>query len=138
MALSMGQMPNIYNYVMISMIETEEISAQIQSIQTATNEAVGAIQVIGGTIAEIDDISSEIATAVDRQGEATRQIAGNVQQASNSTQDVNKSILRVSRASDEADKATSRLLDAANGLSTQSEQLKSEVDHFLGSLRVAT
>lgn len=116
---------------------TEEISAQIQSIQAATSDAVNAIQVIGGTIAEIDNISSEIATAVDQQGEATREIAGNVQQASNSTQDVNKSILRVSRASDEADKATSRLLDAANGLSSQSERLKAEVDHFLGSLRVA-
>jgi methyl-accepting chemotaxis protein len=96
-----------------------------------------AIQVIGGTIAEIDNISSEIATAVDQQGEATREIAGNVQQASNSTQDVNKSILRVGRASDEADKAASRLLEAANGLSSQSERLKAEVDHFLGSLRVA-
>jgi len=116
---------------------TEEISAQIQSIQTATNEAVGAIQVIGSTIAEIDNISSEIATAVDQQGEATREIASNVQQASNSTQDVNKSIVRVSRASDEADQATSRLLNAASGLSTQSEQLKAEVDNFLTSLKVA-
>jgi methyl-accepting chemotaxis protein len=116
---------------------TEEISAQVQSIQAATSEAVGAIQVIGGTITEIDNISSEIAAAVDQQGAATREIAGNVQQASNSTQDVNKSISRVSRASDEADKATSRLLHAASGLSSQSDRLKIEVDHFLGSLKVA-
>ena len=33
---------------------TEEISTQIQSIQTATGEAVSAIQAIGGTIAEIN------------------------------------------------------------------------------------
>ena len=37
---------------------TEEISAQIQGIQTATGEAVNAIQAIGGTIAEINEISS--------------------------------------------------------------------------------
>ena len=60
---------------------TEEISAQIQGIQTATGEAVSAIQAIGGTIAEIDEISNEIAAAVDQQGAATREIAGNVQQA---------------------------------------------------------
>ena len=57
---------------------TEEISAQVQDIQTATGEAVSAIQAIGGTIAEIDEISSEIAAAVDQQGAATREIAGNV------------------------------------------------------------
>ena len=53
---------------------TEEISAQIQDIQTATGEAVTAIQAIGGTIAEIDEISNEIAAAVDQQGAATREI----------------------------------------------------------------
>ncbi len=116
---------------------TEEISAQIQAIQTATGEAVNAIQVISGTIAEIDEISSEIAAAVDQQGAATREIAGNVQQAANSTRDVNDSILSVSRASDEAGRATARLLDAANGLSSQSGRLKSEVDSFLGSLHAA-
>ena len=47
---------------------TEEISAQIQDIQNATGQAVSAIQAIGGTIAEIDEISNEIATAVDQQG----------------------------------------------------------------------
>jgi methyl-accepting chemotaxis protein len=116
---------------------TEEISAQIQAIQTATGEAVNAIQAISGTIAEIDDISSEIAAAVDQQGAATREIAGNVQQAANSTRDVNNSILSVSRASDEAGRATARLLDAANGLSSQSEGLKSEVEGFLASLQAA-
>jgi len=116
---------------------TEEISAQIQAIQTATGEAVNAIQVISGTIAEIDEISSGIAAAVDQQGAATREIAGNVQQAANSTRDVNDSILSVSRASDEAGRGTARLLDAANGLSSQSDRLKSEVDSFLGSLHAA-
>jgi methyl-accepting chemotaxis protein len=116
---------------------TEEISAQIQDIQTATSEAVTAIQAIGGTIAEIDEISNEIAAAVDQQGAATREIAGNVQQAADGTRDVNNNIVGVSRATDEAGKAASRLLDAANGLSSQSERLKSEVEGFLGSLHVA-
>jgi len=50
---------------------TEEISAQIQSIQAATGEAVSAIQAIGGTIAEINEISNAIAAAVEEQGAAT-------------------------------------------------------------------
>lgn len=116
---------------------TEEISAQVHSIQSATGEAVNAIQAIGGTIAEIDEISSQIAAAVDQQGAATREIAGNVQQAADGTRHVSENILSVTRASDEAHRATSKLLDAANGLSSHSTRLKSEVDSFLGSLRVA-
>ena len=116
---------------------TEEISAQIQDIQAATGQAVSAIQAIGGTIAEIDGISNEIAAAVDQQGSATREIAGNVQQAANGTRDVNTNILSVSRASEQAGQATSKLLVAANGLSSQSDRLKSEVESFLGSLHAA-
>jgi methyl-accepting chemotaxis protein len=116
---------------------TEEISAQVQSIQTATGDAVDAIQAIVSTIAEIDQISSQIATAVDQQGAATREIAGSVQQAADGTREVADNIHSVTHASNEAGAAAGRLLDAANGLSSQSDRLKTEVDHFLGSLKAA-
>jgi methyl-accepting chemotaxis protein len=116
---------------------TEEISAQVQSIQAATNEAVTAIQGIGGTIAEINDISNAIAAAVEEQGAATGEISGNVQQAANGTAEVNDNIVGVARASSEAGAAASKLLGAANGLSSQSERLRSEVDSFLASVRAA-
>jgi methyl-accepting chemotaxis protein len=60
-----------------------------------------------------------------------------VQQATNGTRDVNNNILSVSRASEQAGQATAKLLNAANGLSSQSDRLKSEVDSFLGSLHAA-
>lgn len=116
---------------------TEEISAQINGIQTATGQAVEAIQVIGGTIDEINNISNAIASAVDQQGAATHEIAGNVQQAANGTSEANENILSVTEAFSEAGRAASRLLGAANGLSAQSEQLKLEVDSFLASVRAA-
>jgi methyl-accepting chemotaxis protein len=116
---------------------TEEISAQVQDIQNATNEAVNAIQTIGGTISEIDSISNQISAAVEQQGAATREIAGSVQQAAGGTRDVNDSILSVARASEVATAATSKMLDATNSLSTQSERLKTEVKSFLGSVLAA-
>jgi methyl-accepting chemotaxis protein len=116
---------------------TEEISTQIQSIQAATGEAVSAIQAIGGTIAEINHISTAIAAAVEQQGVATREISGNVQQAANGTKDVNDNIVGVAHASDELGTSASKLLDAANGLSSQSERLKFEVGSFLESVRAA-
>ena len=116
---------------------TEEISTQIQNIQNATGEAVSAIQAIVGTIAEIGQISSQIANSVNQQGTATHEIAGNIQQAADGSREVADNIHSVTEASSEAGAATSRLLDAANGLSSQSERLKAEVDHFLGSLKAA-
>jgi methyl-accepting chemotaxis protein len=116
---------------------TEEISTQIQSIQNATNEAVSAIQAIGGTIAEINEISNAIAAAVEQQGAATRDISDNVQQAANGTSDVNGNIVGVAQASGELGTSASKLHDAATELSLQSEQLKFEVDSFLGSVRAA-
>jgi methyl-accepting chemotaxis protein len=116
---------------------TEEISAQIQDIQSATGEAVSAIAAIGGTIAEIDQITSEIAAAVDQQSAATREISDNLQQATDRTKDVGKGILNVNQASEQTGKATARLLDAANSLSSQSVSLKSELDGFLNALQAA-
>ncbi|MDI1265058.1 MAG: methyl-accepting chemotaxis protein [bacterium] len=116
---------------------TEEISAQIQDIQNATGEAVAAIQAIGGTIGEINEISGAIAAAVEQQGAATNEISGNVQQAANGTREVSDNITGVARASGEAGAAASKLLAAATGLSSQSEQLRGAVDGFLGSIRAA-
>ncbi|MCP3379610.1 methyl-accepting chemotaxis protein [Bradyrhizobium sp. CCGUVB4N] len=116
---------------------TEEISAQVQNIQSATGDAVNAIQAIGATIAEIDEISGQISTAVDQQGLATREIAGSLQQAATGTREVNDNITSVSKASNETGAAASKMHQAAAGLSSQSERLKAEVDGFLGSLRTA-
>jgi methyl-accepting chemotaxis protein len=116
---------------------TEEISTQIQSIQTVTDQAVAAIQAIGGTIAEINEISTSIAAAVKQQGEATSAITLNVQQATSGTSEVNNNIVGLTRTSSDAGVAASKLRHAANGLSSQSEQLKLEVNGFLGSVRAA-
>ena len=53
------------------------------------------------------------------------------------TREVNDNIVGVARASNELGTSASKLLDAANGLSSQSERLKLEVDSFLGSVRAA-
>jgi methyl-accepting chemotaxis protein len=116
---------------------TEEISTQIQGIQHVTDQAVAAIKAIGGTIAEINEISATIASAVEQQGMATSAILANVQQASSGTNEVNSNIVGLTRTSSDAGMAVSKLAEAANGLSSQAEQLKHEVNGFLGSVRAA-
>jgi methyl-accepting chemotaxis protein len=116
---------------------TEDISAQISGIQSATQNAVGAIQGIGKTIGEINEIASTIAAAVEEQGAATQEISRNVQQASKGTSDVSENIAGVTQAAGQTGRTASEVLSAAVELSQQSETLRGEVDRFLAEIRAA-
>ncbi|GIL40479.1 methyl-accepting chemotaxis protein [Roseiterribacter gracilis] len=116
---------------------TEEIGAQIAAIQGATDNAVGAIKRIGGTIGQLSEISSAIAAAVEEQSAATREIASNVQQAARGTDEVATNIDGVTQSSGEVGAAASQVLGSAGELSQQSERLKVEVDQFLRTVREA-
>ena len=58
---------------------TDDIRAQILGIQTETQEAVSAIQQIGSTIKDMNQITVGIASAMEEQNAATDEIARNVE-----------------------------------------------------------
>jgi len=116
---------------------TGEIGEQITGIQTATQESVGAIKAISGTIERLSEISSAIAAAVEEQGAATQEISRNVQQAAQGTQQVSSNITDVQRGASETGSASSQVLSAAQMLSGDSNRLKLEVGKFLSSVRAA-
>ena len=116
---------------------TGEISQQISGIQAATEESVGAIKEISGTIERLSEISSTIAAAVEEQGAATQEISRNVQQAAQGTQRVSSNITDVQRGASETGTASSQVLSAAQSLSGDSNRLKLEVGKFLESVRAA-
>ena len=116
---------------------TGEIGQQISSIQAATQESVGAIREIGGTIERLSEISSTIAAAVEQQGAATQEISRNVQQVAQGTQQVSANITDVQRGAGETGSASTQVLSAAQSLSTDSNRLKLEVGKFLSSVRAA-
>ena len=116
---------------------TEEISSQISEIQSATGETVSAIEVIGQTIAHVNEIASAIASAVQEQSAATQEIAGNVQQASKGTAEITRNIAGVTQAASETGAASSQVLSSATELSQQAEKLRGEVESFLGKIRAA-
>ncbi|SHL35006.1 Methyl-accepting chemotaxis protein [Bradyrhizobium lablabi] len=116
---------------------TGEIGQQITGIQSATQESVGAIEEISGTIEKLSEISSTIAAAVEEQGAATQEISRNVQQAAQGTQRVSSNITDVQRGASETGTASSQVLSAAQLLSGDSNRLKLEVDKFLDSVRAA-
>jgi methyl-accepting chemotaxis protein len=116
---------------------TGEIGQQITSIQAATQESVGAIKEISGTIEKLSEISSTIAAAVEEQGAATQEISRNVQQAAQGTQHVSSNITDVQRGASETGSASAQVLAAAQSLSGDSNRLKLEVGKFLNSVRAA-
>ena len=116
---------------------TGEIGQQITGIQAATQESVGAIKEISGTIEKLSEISSAIAAAVEEQGAATQEISRNVQQAAQGTQQVSSNITDVQRGASETGSASSQVLSAAQSLSGDSNRLKLEVDRFLATVRAA-
>ena len=116
---------------------TGEIGQQITGIQAATQESVGAIREISGTIERLSEISSTIAAAVEEQGAATQEISRNVQQAAQGTQQVSSNITDVQRGATETGSASSQVLSAAQMLSGDSNRLKTEVGKFLATVRAA-
>jgi methyl-accepting chemotaxis protein len=116
---------------------TEEISAQISSVQEETRDTVTAIDNIMQVINEISDISTTIASAVEEQGVSTQEIARNVQQAAQGTQEVNTNIAGVTQAASSTGAASSQVLDSASQLSAQAEGLRGDVEKFLADVRAA-
>jgi methyl-accepting chemotaxis protein len=116
---------------------TGEIGQQISGIQAATQDSVGAIQEISGTIEKLSEISATIAAAVEEQGAATSEISRSVQQAARGTQQVSSNISDVQHGASETGSASSQVLSAAQSLSAESSRLKLEVGKFLSSVRAA-
>ena len=116
---------------------TGEIGQQIAGIQAATQESVGAIKEISGTIEKLSEISSTIAAAVEQQGAATQEISRNVQQAAHGTQQVSANITDVQRGASETGSASAQVLSSAQSLSSESSRLRVEVDKFLDTVRAA-
>jgi methyl-accepting chemotaxis protein len=116
---------------------TDEIRAQIASMQDVTTSAVSAIRKIGQTIGEINDVTTAVAAAVEEQGAATREIARNIQQAAGGTSEVSSNIVGVSTASAEAGEAASAVLSASASLRQEADGLRAEIDAFLSNIRAA-
>ena len=114
---------------------TEEITAQIGSVQSSTDQAIRAIGEIVTRIDEINSISGAISAAVEEQSAATSEIARNVQQAAAGTQEVAANIDGVSQAASETGVAASQLLSSTQSLARETTLLRDTVGTFLQEVR---
>ncbi len=116
---------------------TEDIARQVTAVQDSTREAVTVIGGITGTIGEISRISTTIASAVEEQGAATAEIASSVNQAANGVQSVTDTIGDVEEAAVATESAAGVVAQAADQLSTRTDDLRRIVNDFLTRVKAA-
>jgi methyl-accepting chemotaxis protein len=115
---------------------TEDIAAQIASVQSSTQSAVGAIGTIAGRTRDIRQFTAAIATSVEQQGAATREISENVEAAAARTKSVVAVLQRVSTAMAEMHASADTVLNAAQAVEKASQSLRGSVDAFLNKVAV--
>ncbi|MES2028960.1 MAG: methyl-accepting chemotaxis protein [Pseudomonadota bacterium] len=116
---------------------TEEISAQVASMQSTTGDAVSAIGNISATIEKMSEISMAISSAVEEQGAATREIARNIQAAATGSSEIATNIGSVNAAASATGQAAGQVLNDARELDGQAGMLQSAVTEFLTKVRAA-
>ncbi|PKU25131.1 globin-coupled sensor protein [Telmatospirillum siberiense] len=132
-AVVAGEVKNLANQTARA---TKEISSQISAVQNATHDAVNAIQSIGNTIGDINEISTSVASAVEQQSAATQEIARNIEGASQGSVQVNETIVAVGGLAGKTDTTAKELSSAVVMLSTQATRLSDQVEQFLVKIRV--
>ena len=101
---------------------TEEISSQIQSIQSATHSAVTAFAEIGDIIREINESATIVASAIEEQNAASREIASNAEKASGGTSQVAANVNEMGQSIGQVDEASKQVGVVTNKLAEYSAQ----------------
>ncbi len=109
---------------------TEEIGQKIEAIQHDTRSAVDAIAQISNIIKEINDISNNIAAAVEEQTVTTNEISRNVTEASGGTTDIAHNIAGVATAAQDTTRGAADTQVAARALSEMAAELQNLVGRF--------
>jgi methyl-accepting chemotaxis protein len=98
----------------------------------------GFVPQLGGAVQDINNITSNIAGAVEQQDSATREISVNAQSAAQGNQTLVANIASLRDAIGETDTAAASVLTASDELTSTAETLSREVEKFFCNLRSET
>lgn len=116
---------------------TDEIAAQVPTMQSATQEAVEAIESIVGFVGDMDQTTLTIASSVDEQRAATQEIARSINLASQGTQEVAQAISSVNDSAQAAGDGIGEMLGLAQALARQAETLTEAFENLTQQNRAA-
>jgi methyl-accepting chemotaxis protein len=109
---------------------TQDIARKIETIQTDTGGAVGAISEIRQAINRVNDIQSTVATAIQQQAATTTEIEKNVNHGARGTEEISANIAGVAQAARSTSSGASDTQRAAGELAKMASELRKVVSGF--------
>jgi methyl-accepting chemotaxis protein len=103
---------------------TEDIGRKVETIQADTKGAVDSIQQISQVIAQINDISNTIASAVEEQTATAAEMSRNVGEAAKGTAEIAENITAVAQAAQNTTQGASNSQQAASELARMASDLQ--------------
>lgn len=116
---------------------TEEISQQISSMQASTGSAVDSITDITGTIDQIAEFTTIVASAVEEQSAATNEISHNAQNVAAGTVEASENISGLNAVTGETSQAAMQVKSLAGDMRQEASSLKEEIETFLANVKAA-
>jgi methyl-accepting chemotaxis protein len=114
---------------------TQDVAAQIRTMQDTTGESVTALRSITAQIEQLEATAVSIAAAVDQQSVAGQDLARSIDIAARSTDEVSINVTQMREAALSTGAAASEVLTSATELEVQASTLRSEVDRFVSHIR---
>lgn len=115
--------------------KTDEIEERISGIQSATQDAVNAVQTIIANIADIDNAATQTAGAAEEQNAVLSEITRNITEVASAAQQVSSSIGQVQSGAAQTGRASQNLKTAANDIADLSNTIEKAVSSFLEQVR---
>jgi methyl-accepting chemotaxis protein len=116
---------------------TDEISQQINNIQTVVKSAVEAIEDVARSVDRVNGVSTSISAAVEEQNAATAEISRNTEQTAQSAGSVSQTIVGVLSSVQSTASSAQGLVQSSDDLGRQADKLREDVAQFLKRLRAA-
>lgn len=131
-AVVAGEVKNLANQTNNLIQEIENV---IGEMNIASEDIVNSLSDIKGAVNQIFEASGSIASAVEEQSATTSEIADRMQMAAEGTQSIYQNLDIASEASKTASTSSQEVIESANSLSDQINQLDSQVETFLDEIR---
>ncbi len=116
---------------------TRDISAQIDAIREATNQAVVSIRDIIGAVNKVSGASTMIAAAIEEQSAAMGEINRAVEQTVDGARQARTRIATVDNAALDTQSAATQVMTASQEVGTQAQALRVQLDAFVCGLKRA-
>ena len=109
---------------------TEDIRTKVQSMQSDTEAAVGALDGFAGVIQEIDEVSQSIAGAIEEQAATTSEIGKSVHEAARGSGSISESIQRVAQLAGDSGQQIGEAARLGEKVASVTQELKTLMAQF--------